>query len=67
MQLRGLVTYARVLWAPRRAFSDLLAAPTWGWAALCGLVLTLAAVLLSQHAQVRMMAVMEARYGRRSS
>ena len=60
MNLRGLMTYMRVLVAPRRAFSELESSPTWGWAALCGLGLTLAAVLLSQHAQLHMMALMEA-------
>ncbi|MBV8461445.1 MAG: YIP1 family protein [Candidatus Eremiobacteraeota bacterium] len=60
MNLRGLVTYVRVLVAPRRAFSDLVVNPTWGWAALCGLGLTLAAVLLSERAQLHMMALMEA-------
>jgi hypothetical protein len=61
VNLAGLVTYAWVLVAPRRAFAQLSSARTWGWAAVCGLCLTLVSVLLSQHAQAHMMDLVEAR------
>lgn len=60
MGFAGLVAYWQVLVAPRRAFTQLLSRPTWGWAAICGLVLTLAAVLLSRAAQTHMLDIVEA-------
>jgi len=60
VQLQGLATYLDVVIAPRRAFARLAGAPTWGWAALCGLALTLVAVLVSERAQLHLLALSEA-------
>ena len=43
----GLATYLSVLWSPAAAFDQLRSTPTWGWAALVGIVLLLAATLIS--------------------
>ncbi len=37
----GVVTYLKVLYAPGEAFATLARVPTWGWAAIIGIVLTL--------------------------
>lgn len=37
----GLSTYLSVLWSPTAAFDQLRVTPTWGWAALVGIVLLL--------------------------
>ncbi len=39
----GLATYFKVLYAPGEAFATLARIPTWGWAAIVGIVLTLIA------------------------
>lgn len=38
----GLATYFQTLWAPTEAFSVLSRFPMWGWAAIAGIVLTVA-------------------------
>jgi len=43
----GLATYFSILWAPGAAFDQLRETPTWGWAALCGIVLLLVATIIS--------------------
>ena len=60
MSLAGLATYAQVIVAPRRAFARLSEIPTWGWAAIGGCLLTVAAVLLSERAQLHVLAITEA-------
>ncbi len=60
MNLDGLVTYARVLISPRVAFARLAVVPTWGWAAIAGIVMTLAAMLIAEQAQLHMLALSEA-------
>jgi hypothetical protein len=37
----GLQTYLKVFYAPSEAFTTLARVPTWGWAAIAGVVLTL--------------------------
>ncbi len=60
MNVAGLATYFEVLVAPRRAFEQLASTRTWGWAALCGLALTLVALFLSEPAQLHILALSEA-------
>jgi len=60
VRIDGLTTYLRVIVAPQRAFARLADAPTWGWAALAGILLTLAALLIAEPAQLHMLAVSEA-------
>jgi hypothetical protein len=60
VRIDGLTTYISVIAAPRRAFTHLADAPTWGWAAVGGILLTLAALLISEPAQLHMLAVSEA-------
>jgi len=55
----GLVTYVWVLAKPRAAFERLKNAPTWGWAAVIGLFLTLAALLIAEPAQLHVLAASE--------
>jgi len=55
----GLVTYVWVLARPRAAFERLKNAPTWGWAAAIGLLLTLAAFLIAEPAQLHVLATSE--------
>jgi len=43
----GLSTCLSVLWAPGAAFDQLRLTPTWGWAALAGIVLLLASTIIS--------------------
>lgn len=43
----GLSTYLSILWSPVAAFDQLRATPTWGWAALVGIVLLLVATFIS--------------------
>ncbi|HET9342535.1 MAG TPA: YIP1 family protein [Candidatus Eremiobacteraceae bacterium] len=43
----GLSAYLSILWSPATAFDQLRETPTWGWAALIGIVLLLAATLIS--------------------
>lgn len=43
----GLATYFSILWAPTEAFERLRVSPTWGWAALVGIVLLLIASIMS--------------------
>jgi hypothetical protein len=40
-QSNGFATYLKVLYAPGEAFATLARVPTWGWAAIIGLALTL--------------------------
>jgi len=42
----GLSTYLSILWSPATAFDQLRETPTWGWAALVGIVLLLAATVI---------------------
>jgi hypothetical protein len=42
----GLATYVKVLYAPSEAFATLARIPTWGWAAIGGIVLTLIATMI---------------------
>jgi hypothetical protein len=55
----GLVTYCWVLTRPRAAFERLKTAPTWGWAAAFGILLTLAAFLIAEPAQLHVLAASE--------
>lgn len=55
----GLAKALGVIIGPRAAFEQLSAVPAWGWAAIIGIVLTLAAVLLSLHAQTHLVSVMQ--------
>lgn len=43
----GLATYLSILWSPATAFDQLRESPTWGWAALAGIVLLLVATFIS--------------------
>lgn len=43
----GLATYLSILWSPATAFDQLRETPTWGWAALAGIVLLLVATFIS--------------------
>lgn len=43
----GLATYLSILWSPATAFDQLRETPTWGWAALVGIVLLLVATFIS--------------------
>jgi hypothetical protein len=45
-QVNGLATYMKVLYAPGEAFATLARVPTWGWAAILGIVLTVAALII---------------------
>ena len=42
----GLATYLKVIYAPGEAFATLARVPTWGWAAIIGSILAIAAALL---------------------
>ncbi len=42
----GLATYFKVLYAPGEAFSTLARVPTWGWAAIVGIILTIIATAI---------------------
>jgi Yip1 domain len=42
----GLATYLKVLYAPGEAFATLARVPTWGWAAVIGIVLTVVATII---------------------
>ncbi len=55
----GLAKALSVIIGPRAAFEQLSAMPAWGWAAIIGIALTLAAVLLSLHAQAHLVSVMQ--------
>lgn len=59
MNASGLITYIWVVVRPRAAFERLKNAPTWGWAAIFGLLLTLAALLIAEPAQLHVLAVSE--------
>ncbi len=56
----GLLTCLSVLVKPRSAFDLLRQQPTWGWAALIGIIATLGALLLTEPAQLHVLAVQEA-------
>jgi hypothetical protein len=43
----GLATYLQVLYAPSAAFAQLARTPMWGWAAVAGIALMLAATIIS--------------------
>lgn len=43
----GLATYLSVLWAPGEAFDRLRQAPTWGWAAIIGIILLVVSTIIS--------------------
>jgi hypothetical protein len=59
VSIGGLVTYYRVLVNPRAAFERLKNVPTWGWASAAGLLLTLAALLVAEPAQLHVLAASE--------
>lgn len=59
MNAFGLVSYVWVLIRPRAAFERLKSTPTWGWAAVVGLLLTLAAFLIAERAQLHVLAAAE--------
>jgi hypothetical protein len=59
-RLDGLIAYLTIPWRPRAAFSYLQRFPTWGWAALLGMLLTALAALIAQPAQLHVLAVSEA-------
>ncbi len=59
MSAFGLVSYIWILVKPRVAFERLKNAPTWGWAAIIGLLLTLAAFLIAEPAQLHVLAASE--------
>jgi hypothetical protein len=42
----GLATYLKVLYAPTEAFGTLARVPTWGWAAIVGIILTLIGTII---------------------
>lgn len=42
----GLATYLKVLYAPGEAFTTLSRVPTWGWAAILGVVLTMVGTVI---------------------
>ena len=42
----GLATYLKVFYAPSEAFATLARVPTWGWAAIIGVILTLVSTLI---------------------
>lgn len=42
----GLATYLSILWSPATAFDQLRETPTWGWAALVGIVLLLVGTII---------------------
>ncbi|MBV8281733.1 MAG: YIP1 family protein, partial [Candidatus Eremiobacteraeota bacterium] len=48
----GLATYLMVLYAPGQAFATLARVPTWGWAAVVGIILTLAGTLIVMPATI---------------
>ena len=58
-RLDGLKTYFSVLFSPAAAFERLSRVPTWGWAAIIGIALTLVAMVLIAPAQLHMTAVMQ--------
>jgi hypothetical protein len=43
----GLGTYLKVIYAPGDAFATLARVPTWGWAALVGIILTIVGTFLA--------------------
>jgi hypothetical protein len=49
----GLATYFSVLTSPTAAFAQLARVPTWGWAAIIGMVLMVAATLISSPEQMK--------------
>ncbi|MDQ6780180.1 MAG: YIP1 family protein [Candidatus Eremiobacteraeota bacterium] len=57
--LGGLATYFTVLYAPRAAFERLSRIPTWGWAAIVGIILVLISLILTMPAQVHMASVLQ--------
>lgn len=59
-RLDGLIAYLTIPWRPKAAFAHLQRFPAWGWAALLGMLLTALAALISQPAQLHVLAVSEA-------
>lgn len=57
--LGGLSTYFMVLYAPRTAFERLSRIPTWGWAAIVGILLVVITLILTMPAQLHMASVMQ--------
>jgi Yip1 domain len=49
----GLATYLAVIFAPKTAFEQLARTPMWGWAALIGMIVLVAATLISMPEQAR--------------
>jgi hypothetical protein len=43
----GLATYLKVIYAPGEAFATLARVPTWGWAAIAGILLTIVGTFLA--------------------
>ena len=46
-KVNGLSTYLSIIFAPREAFAQLARTPMWGWAALIGMILAVAAPIIS--------------------
>jgi hypothetical protein len=57
----GLATYLKVLYAPGEAFTALSRVPTWGWAAILGIVLTLVGTIILTPATTHFAHVMQER------
>jgi len=53
----GLATYFSIPFSPTAAFERLNRVPTWGWAAIIGIILTLVGFILLSPAQMHMTAV----------
>lgn len=56
----GLATYLSVLTSPSAAFTQLARTPTWGWAALCSIVLALVSVIIAMPEEMKVAAVAQA-------
>jgi hypothetical protein len=52
-QANGLATYFSVIWAPKAAFEQLARTPMWGWACIMGMILLIAATIISMPEQLR--------------
>ena len=55
----GLATYFNVLFAPNAAFAQLALTPMWGWAAVAGMILMLAAMIIMLPEQQALAHVMQ--------
>jgi len=57
----GLATYFNVLFAPTAAFQQLARTPMWGWAAIIGMALMLASMIIMLPEQMRLASIMQAK------